>query len=198
MSFLNETKNNLQVITSTVSKQCWDVMYQDKFNINQRPIPVIDDIHNKVHELYPTFSDTDYTLYWRYSKEQFLKIYDFASYFTALTLIPDGSLYLLLNDGDEHCEETETFLKMIDLQELKEEKERNRDKYDVRIKPEDYEEEDEEIVEEEPPAEGETCDDDSKILTYALRKLPEVEPFTADLLQKANLIRDVKKGIYIL
>lgn len=116
------------------------------------------------------------------------------SYLAALTLSTDISVYLLLNDGDQNCEETERFLKMLDLRELEEEKERKRDKYDVRIRRADDEEE---VIEEEPPLEGKSCTD-SEILTYALRKLPEVEPFTTDLLQKANLIRDVKKGIYIL
>lgn len=185
----------MDINISTVSKQCWDVLYQDKITINERPIAIIDDIYNKLHELHPTVSDNDYILYWRYAKEQFLKVCDFVSYVTAITLSIDRTLYLLLNDGDEHCEETEFFLKVLDLRELKEEKERNRDKYDVIIKREGDEEDEE--IEEEPPLGGKPCID-GKILTYALRKLPEVEPFTADLLQKANLIRDVKKGIYIL
>lgn len=61
----------MNINISTVSKLGWDVLYQDKIDIDQRPIAIIDNIYDELHERYPTLSDADYTLYWRYSKEQF-------------------------------------------------------------------------------------------------------------------------------
>lgn len=194
MNFSNQTTDvDLELTLSTVSKLCSDVIHQDKINIKQRPIPVIDDVYNKIHEIFPTFYDTDYKLYWRYSQKKFLRIFDYVTYFTALTLATDRCIYLLLSDCDDNWEDNESYLKELDLRELEEEKERKRDKYDVVIKRKGEEDQEEAKPRLEPPGKERT---DGEILSYALRKLPEVEPFTADLLQKANLIRDVKKGIY--
>lgn len=177
----------------TISRLCWDIIDQNKIHIENTAIPEFQDLLNKIHELYPTLEESDYTLYWRYSNETFLQIQDFLSYATALNLMSDPTVYLMLDDCGEYWDEIRRFLREQDKREAREEAERKRDKYDVRIPGRD---EDDEEIEEEEEEVGLALD--GEILAYALRKQPEVGCFTADLLQKTNLIKDVKKGIYIL
>lgn len=184
----------MELEVTTISRICWDIIDKNKIFIENIAIPEFQELLNKIHELYPTLEESDYTLYWRYSKEAFVQIQDFLSYATALNLMSNPTVYLMLDDCGEYWDEIRRFLRELDKLEQREEAERKRDKYDVRIPGRDEDNEESESEEDEETERESDCG----ILAYALRKQPEVGCFTADLLQKTNLITDVKKGIYIL
>lgn len=178
----------------TISKLCSDVIYTTKIKIDQTDHPTMNDILNKIHEQYPTLYDTDYTLFWCYSHDDYLQIHDYLSYFTALTLMADPSIYLILNDcGDDCLKSNEAFLRKLDRIEEKEEEERKRSKYDVKIVRPGEESESEEEEEEEVRTEARM---DEEILRFARRKEWPAYYYTADLNQKFRMIEDVKRGIW--
>lgn len=183
----------MEIDVRTVSKLCNDVIHKTKIRVDQTAYPFIDEILNKVHEKYPTLLDTDYTLYWCYSHEEFFKIHDYLSYFTALTLMADRSIYLILNDCDECLEFNEAFLRKQDRREEKEEAERKRGKYDVKIVRPGEESESSGEEEEEVRTEARK---DGDILRFARRKEQPAYYYTADLMQKFRMIEDAKRGIF--
>lgn len=183
---------NLNLLT--VSKLCSDTIYTTKIEIDNTGSPIIDDILNKIHEQYPSLYDDDYTLYWCYSHDEYLKIYNYLSYLTALTLMANPSIYLILHDcGDDCFESNEPFLRKLDRIEQKEEEERKRSKYDVKIVRPGEESESEEEEEEEVRTESRKDED---ILRFARRKERPTYYYTADLKQKFKLIEDAKRGIW--
>ncbi|KAF2881946.1 hypothetical protein ILUMI_24228 [Ignelater luminosus] len=181
----------MEITLLTISKQCSDI-------INTCPLvlpldnPILSELYDRIYDLYPALDTAKYKLYWRYNKDTFHQISDYLSYITVVALMADKTLILVLNDCDEHCDENEAFLRKLDKKELEEQRERERDIYDVKIirKGEEPVEESDES-DDELPTEPRT---DSQIITYAIRKLPETKYFTSDLLLKSNLIRDVQKG----
>lgn len=177
----------------TVSKLCCNILYTTTLRINQINNPCMKEILNRIHEKYPALYETDYTLYWCYSHDEFFKIRDFFSYHTALTLLADRSIYLLLNDcGDDCLKINEAFLLKLDRIDEKEDAVRKRDKYDVQIgsaaEESGSEEEEVEVVRCEPMK-------DEEILRFARRKEPRGYFCTADLKQKFRMIEDAKRGI---
>lgn len=171
----------------TVSKLCRNIIYSTTIELNQINHPCMDDILNKIHEKYPILNDTDYTLYWCYTHDEFFKIRDYLSYITALTLMADRSIYLILNDCGDDCHEiNEAFLRKLDHIDEK------GDKYDVKIaKHEEESESEEEDVEE--VRSGPIKDED--ILRFARRRDQRVYYYTDDLKQKFKMIEDAKRGI---
>lgn len=176
----------------TVSKLCSDVIYTTQIKIDEICHPVLDDILNKVHEKYHNLYDDDYTLYWCYSHDDYFKICNYLSYFAAVTLMAEGPIYLILNDcGDDRFASDEAFLRKLDRIEEKEEAERRRSKYDVKIIRPGEETESEE--EEEEVSTGTRKDED--ILRFARRKERPAYYYTADLTQQFRMIEDAKRGI---
>lgn len=189
-----DLRENINIKTTTikvvtVSKLCSGFMDFTKIKVPSPAIARYEDILLAVYRLCPNLQLREYGLYWRYSKEKYLRIVDFLSYICCLILDSEKIIYLLLNDCDEGWKDNVTFLSYLDRLQEYEKTEKERTKYDIKIPSRDPPPPKEDPEEEQPRPRS-----PGEIINFAYRKYPEMDFFTSDYNLKKKLIRDLKKG----
>uniref|UniRef100_A0A1Y1LDI9 Uncharacterized protein n=1 Tax=Photinus pyralis TaxID=7054 RepID=A0A1Y1LDI9_PHOPY len=176
----------MEVTLLTISKLCASILHKCTLELDQNVI-IVSELRDKIYDIYPTLDEKDYTVYWWYNKDCFHKVWDYITYFTAISLMAEKILLLVLMDSEDGSEENESFLHELDIGELKEAKRRmKKDPYDICRKVDSMEGLDVGL-----PFKLRT---DSEILSYALRKYPEPKYFTSDLTFRMSCAQCIKKG----
>lgn len=184
------------VLISTLSSE---ILASKIVQVPEFHLSYYSDVHQAIHLAYPTLLQDDYQVYCRYSKEDLLEIIDYISYITFLIYMADKTLYVLLKDQSDDWIDNGVLLEIFDIEEALEEKERNRDPYDVRIVTKGVLDEEELLMQalaeayipcSRPPRKND------EIIFYAFRKETEPVCYTVNEVRLRKLLEDVKRGKY--
>ncbi|CAH0550431.1 unnamed protein product [Brassicogethes aeneus] len=183
-----------------ISKTCWSVIHTDKIKIDSLYIPIFEEILEEIHKLHPTLDEEDFDLYWPYSPNDYLHVVNYKSYFTALQLMVRPIILLFLNDVVENhdCVEAYRELKSLDFDESRDDRKSKTSPYDATIVGRDNSSQINLLNFEAELLKEKVCCTKEEIFAYALSKLPKIECFTMDQLQKHNLMELAKKGWFSL
>lgn len=122
----------MDLTLNLVSSICWEIIAKHNVRLNVETLPVLKLLLDAVYDFSPEILEQNLRIYWRYSREDYLEITDYFSFCAFLNLMVEPSLYLVIGDADKFYADTEKFLKILDLMELKRVKELEWNKYDLK------------------------------------------------------------------
>ncbi|KAF5290983.1 hypothetical protein FQA39_LY14514 [Lamprigera yunnana] len=171
----------------TISRNCASVLNESPLYLENNS-KNIRDLYDQIAGIYPLLSMDRYKLYWRYNKKTFFKIYDYITYLSALTLMVEKIVILLL----ENCH---IFLEGVNNHSFDKSNEEEQEE-DIQILvckccfSRDSLKTDSEIT----SSTTNLFKTDSEIILETITKMPEPKYFTTDLTFKMNAIECIKKG----
>ncbi|GJQ82768.1 hypothetical protein Trydic_g19776 [Trypoxylus dichotomus] len=193
----------MEINLVTVSRLSSEVIDRDVIRIEHVDDPQFSDLMENIYDKYPAlWRSGHYTMYWIYTKTEFLPIQDYISYVAAIRLMACKTIYVLVDDFYEYWEDNISYLQELDDIEKEQQLERGRDIYDVRIARKVGSEQMEEATKTKAvSAYSLTTDsdespirDEDEILAYAFKKDPKVNCHTTDMLRFVKLVKDLKQG----
>lgn len=193
----------MEINLVTVSKLSSEIIFEDVIKIEHLDFPELSDLMNNIYDKYPALWVSEkYSLYWQYDYGYFLPIKDYLTYLTALRLMNEKTIYLLVDDIYEYWDDNYSYLQKLDCVDQATQKERERNIYDVELylSPEDIER----IcmhpsdVSSSSSTQFYPVREDVEVLAYAVRHQPKADCYTTDMVHLMNFVKGLKQGSHIL
>lgn len=210
-------RSEMDLTINLVSSICWEIIAKLPFRLNNQTLPVFKLLLDGLYDFSAPFSESPWKIYWRRTPGDYLEITDYFSLCSFVNLAAVPELYLVIADAEKFYADTEKFLKMLDLMELKRVKELERSKYDLKSKGRyklcikqtvrfycsciSFAAD---VIEEQIQECRKTLADpltstiepknDREVINFALRNMPMGRCYTADICSGYNLIDCVRKG----
>ncbi|XP_030761063.1 uncharacterized protein LOC115886130 [Sitophilus oryzae] len=180
-----------------ISTMCREVISQHDITLNFPTFPIYHKLVDDMYDTWPSFPEENLCIYWRYSAGKFLEIVDYLSFFTFLNLMVEPKLYVVVKDCDKVYTYMQEFFEMLDLIELKQEKETQRNKYDLKSEADEIQEKIDQCQQSlELNFNLEEVDiQHDDILRFALRKMPIERCYTRDVCSGYSLLDCLRKAM---
>ncbi|XP_044746018.1 uncharacterized protein LOC123307681 [Coccinella septempunctata] len=170
-----------------ISRLCWEIL--DENSILKGECSNLNQFRKNIRKLYKGMKLKHYEIYFRYSLNKFIKVYDQYSYKVFFNMDATKVIYMFLLDCDSYMQGTRYFLSCLDAKDLQEEEYENRSKYDVEMMEPDIVCMDDDVeipIEKEPTT--------SEIIKHAIRHIEQDECFNMDMLLRYRMISALKEG----
>ncbi|KAF7264697.1 hypothetical protein GWI33_022601 [Rhynchophorus ferrugineus] len=124
---------HVSLTINLISSLCKEIISKQYVDINFPTLAPFHYLLQTLYDLWPTLiQENKLLIYWRYAPTQFIEIVDHMSLTAFLTMTTDPQLYIILIDTSRKYPDLDNLLEILDLMELKSQKEQERNKYDLR------------------------------------------------------------------